>query len=225
MALEFDHLFIFTAIGAPEANRVLAIGLTEGTSSIHPGQGTSNRRIFFHNAMLEFLWIHDEREAQNPVIAPTHLWERSQYRETGYSPFGVGLRCVSPKPSSPSLPFESWAYRPPYLPSTLQFDVASHTIANEPMIFVIPFEGTRPDTLPPDRAQPLHHAIGFREITNIHIQVPSQEPFSTAIRALHAAGLITFKHGTTHLTEIEFDHGTQGHMMDFQPALPLRMNW
>ncbi|AFY78420.1 MAG: hypothetical protein IGR93_19055 [Hydrococcus sp. C42_A2020_068] len=59
MTFELDHLFICTAIGAPEADRLLSFGLTEGTPNIHPGQGTANRRFFFHNVMLELLWVLD----------------------------------------------------------------------------------------------------------------------------------------------------------------------
>jgi hypothetical protein len=62
MAIEFDHLFVFTTVNAPEVDDILASGFTEGTSNLHPGQGTANRRIFFHNAMLEFLWIADEHQ-------------------------------------------------------------------------------------------------------------------------------------------------------------------
>lgn len=55
MAFELDHLFIWTDIGAYEAERLVSFGLVEGTSNKHPGQGTTNRRFFFHNAMLELL--------------------------------------------------------------------------------------------------------------------------------------------------------------------------
>src|ERR687886_3025566 len=85
MTIELDHLFICTEAGAPEADQLVAFGLTEGTSNLHPGQGTSNRRFFFHNAMLELVWVHDEREMRSPPIAPTRLWERWKYRLTGYS--------------------------------------------------------------------------------------------------------------------------------------------
>jgi Glyoxalase-like domain len=65
MALELDHLFIFTSVGAREVEQLLKFGLTEGEPNTHPGQGTACRRFFFHNAYLEFLWVHDEQEATN----------------------------------------------------------------------------------------------------------------------------------------------------------------
>ena len=48
----------------------------EGASNSHPGQGTTNRRFFFRNAMLALLWIYDAEEAKSEPIRPTRLWER-----------------------------------------------------------------------------------------------------------------------------------------------------
>ena len=53
MSIELDHIFLLTAVGAPIADLVAAEGLTEGSSNIHPGQGTSNRRFFFENTTLK----------------------------------------------------------------------------------------------------------------------------------------------------------------------------
>jgi len=58
---EVDHVFVCTSPLAPEADRVLGIGLSEGSSNCHPGQGTANRRIFFKTTMLEFLWVEMTR--------------------------------------------------------------------------------------------------------------------------------------------------------------------
>jgi hypothetical protein len=60
MKAEFDHLFILTDIGAPAADssacakgdRLVTLGLIEGSSRNHPGQGTANRSFFFHNAIM-----------------------------------------------------------------------------------------------------------------------------------------------------------------------------
>jgi len=76
MAFEFDHLFIFTEVGAVIAEQLISFGLTEGSSNIHPGQGTANRRFFFHNAMLELLWVTNEAEAISPPIRRAHLQDR-----------------------------------------------------------------------------------------------------------------------------------------------------
>ncbi|MEG3905343.1 hypothetical protein QUB19_18465 [Microcoleus sp. B4-C5] len=113
MTFEFDHLFILTDIGAPEADRLSSFGLVEGGSRIHRGQGTANRCFFFHNAMLELLWVHHPEEAKSERIHQTRLWERSTNRNNGACPFGICL--PPPKGSEDIVAFSSWAYRPPYL--------------------------------------------------------------------------------------------------------------
>lgn len=224
MAIAFDHLFICTTANAPEVDNILALGFTEGTSNSHPGQGTTNRRIFFRNAMLEFLWVVNEAEVRSPNIASTHLWERWQYRQTGYSPFGVVFRTVAaPDQRSSLLPFPTWPYRPPYLPSHLQIDVASHTPSVDPLLCVIPFGG-RPDALHPNHAQPLDHACGVRELTRVTITIPSQS-LSTAAQAIQATGLVTFARGNEHVAELEFDGGKQGKTVDLRSQLPLCLRW
>jgi hypothetical protein len=52
-------------------NALIELGLEEGPRNVHPGQGTSNRRFFFEQNFLEFLWVHNEAEAQSSVTAPT----------------------------------------------------------------------------------------------------------------------------------------------------------
>jgi hypothetical protein len=109
MAVELDHLFVFTSIGAPEVAPLLEWGLIEAQSNIHPGQGTDCRRVFFHNAYLEFLWVHDQQEAQSEIANPLHLVERWRYQHTGSSPFGLILRPAQPMAEQIILPFEAWA--------------------------------------------------------------------------------------------------------------------
>lgn len=219
---EFDHLFIFTAAGAPPVDRLVEFGLTEGAPNTHPGQGTACRRIFFHNGMVEFLWVRDPQEVQSELIAPTRLWERFQYQQTGYSPFGLCFRSVG---LGGKLPFETWAYRPPYLPDTLQIDVAQNASRpHEPMLFSIPFGG-RPDRYPAERQQPLNHPLGFREITGLRIGLPLAGAKSTALQAIEQDGFVSFVNNEEHLAEVTFDRAKAGRSVDFRPALPLRFHW
>lgn len=153
MAFEFDHLFILTDIGAPEVDRLSSLGLVEGASRIHRGQGTANRCFFFRNAMLELLWIHDPEEAKSEQIHLTRLWERWTNRNDSASPFGICLRPTTD--STDKIAFSSWAYQPPYLPETISIAVATNShILTEPMLFQIPF-GKRPDQYPVEKSQPL----------------------------------------------------------------------
>lgn len=221
MNIEFDHLFICTAIGAPEIELLLDLGLSEGQPNRHPGQGTANRRIFFHNAFLEFLWVHNEAEARSEVIQPMGLWERWQYRQSGASPFGLALRSTG----RTSLPFETWAYRPPYLPPSLQIDVAENSVhLGEPLLFHIPFGG-RPDTFSSEQRQPLVHPAGIKTITNLQLSLPQTRPVSPALAAIEEAGWAQFRLSQALLAEVTFDQGQQGRSADFRPALPLVCRW
>jgi hypothetical protein len=107
MALELDHLFVLASPGAPEAERLRALGLSEGSRNVHPGQGTANRRFFFENAMLELIWVENAEQARSSLVAPTRLWERARWRESGALPFGICLRDSAGGP--PELPFATLA--------------------------------------------------------------------------------------------------------------------
>jgi hypothetical protein len=74
--LVLDHLILLCATGAPEAEALVDLALTEGPSSTHPAQGTANRRFFFQNAYPEPVWINDELEARSEMTRRTQLWER-----------------------------------------------------------------------------------------------------------------------------------------------------
>ena len=45
--VEVDHVFVSASVGAPEGDRLLDLGLLEGSPNRHPGQGTANRRFFW----------------------------------------------------------------------------------------------------------------------------------------------------------------------------------
>lgn len=225
MLLEFDHLFVCTSIGAPEVDALVALGLTEGPPNTHPGQGTANRRIFFRNAMLEFLWVVDTAEVRSPRIAPTQLWQRWQYQQSGFSPFGIALRRADDQRASPAAwPFATWSYRPPYLPGDLDFRVASNTTAVEPWVVVIPFDRHQA-SLPAAQRHLLDHASGFRDLTAVTISLPQQAPLSPAVQTLHDAGVITCRRADEQLAVIEFDGGTQHQEVDLRPGLPLAVRW
>jgi hypothetical protein len=224
MAVVLDHLFICTLPGAPEAEQLVALGLTEASNSIHQGQGTSSRRFFLRNAMIECLWVHDEQEARSALIRPTHLWERWRYRGTGASPFGIALRPDASEASpAPAAPFESWAYKPPYLPEPWSFAIGQNaSVIEEPLCFYMPF-GRRPDTVVPEHRRPLEHPLRCQELTALRLTLPHTLPVSPVLHTLAQLGIASFSWGPEHLAEVVLDEGAQGQRVDFQPALPLIM--
>jgi hypothetical protein len=223
MAFEFDHLFICTDIGACEADRLISFGLVEGSSNTHPGQGTANRRFFFHNAMLELLWVHDAEEAKSEPIRLTRLWERWTNRKDSACPLGVCLRSATA--NGDTVAFSSWAYCPPYLPETLSIAVGTNSdVLTEPMLFQIPF-GKRPDQYPAEKAQPLEHRVGLREITRVELVSPAANNPSLEFQAVIDTNQVKLRVGAEYCVELGFDGEVQGHRVDFRPGLPLIVSW
>ncbi|MBW4550658.1 MAG: hypothetical protein KME35_06050 [Aphanocapsa sp. GSE-SYN-MK-11-07L] len=223
MAFELDHLFIWTDIGAYEAERLVSFGLMEGASNTHPGQGTTNRRFFFHNAMLELLWIHDPEEARSELIRPTCLWERWTHRNDGACPFGICLRPVIG--SDDTVAFSSWAFYPPYLPKTISIEVGKNSdVLTEPWLFQTPF-GQRPDQYSVEKSQPLDHSIGLCEITRVELVSPAVNHLSPELQSVVNTKQIKLRGGAEYCIELGFDREVQGKRVDFRSGLPLVISW
>jgi hypothetical protein len=218
---EVDHLFVCTEVGAPEAERFVAFGLTEGEPNVHPGQGTANRRFFFRNVFLELLWVSDPAEAQSELVRPTQLWQRWSQRRSGASPFGVLLRPTHP--GTEGVPFPCWEYKPPYLPSPRVIHLGEGVPLSEPSWGYLAFS-RRPDAPERPRHQPMAHGAGFQEVTHLHFTSPAADSPSAAARAV-AGAAVALEPGPEHLLEITFDGGVRGKSADFRPALPLVFRW
>lgn len=222
-SFEFDHLFICTDRNALVGDRLVSAGLVEGSSNIHLGQGTANRRFFFHNAMLELLWVHDRQEAQSEAIARTLLWERWANRNSGGCPFGLCLRPANGKLDN--VAFSSWAFRPPYLPETLSIAVGTNSDdLAEPMLFQTPF-GKRPDRFAAEKTQPLNHLLNLREVTRVEFISPAASRPSPELQAVLETGQVQLRAGDEYCIELGFDGGKQGQQVDFRPQLPLVFSW
>jgi hypothetical protein len=224
MSVELDHVFICTSAGAPEADRLVEFGLTEGSPNRHPGQGTANRRFFFQNAFLELLWVEDPAEVQSELVRRTGLWERWSRRGSGVSPFGVGFR--RGPAGGRTVPFPAWEYWPPYLPVPLAIHMAGNSeVMTEPLLFYLAF-GRRPDADDPARRQPRVHAAGLQAITRLRIGLAQGGGTSPELRAAEEAcpGL-SFASAGEDLMEVSFDGERKGQAVDFRPALPLVLRW
>ena len=158
------------------------------------------------------------------ACARPHLWERWRYRGTGASPFGIALRPDASEASpAPAAPFESWAYKPPYLPEPWSFAIGQNaSVIEEPLCFYMPF-GRRPDTVAPEHRHPLEHPLRCQELTALRLTLPHTLPVSPVLHTLAQLGIASFSRGPEHLAEVVLDEGAQGQRVDFQPALPLIM--
>lgn len=221
--IQLDHVFVFTPPEANISSRLIANGFLEGSRAVHPGQGTTNRRFFFDNSYLEFIWSTNETEMRSPAIQATKLWERSNWKNSGYSPLGVGLRFA--KGIESTLPFPSWEYKPPYLPPNVPIHVADNALfPHEPFVFLYPL-GVRPDSKAISTREPLIHPNGAKEVTSVKITMPVDNRYSEAVSSLNELGLTTFLEGPEYLMELILDHGRQGGVLDLRPDLPLMLKW
>ena len=141
MAVQLDHVFICCDVGAPEAQALLKLGLIEGARNTHPGQGTANRRFFFKGGFIELLWVANPAEAQSELAAPTRLWPRWAGRRSGSCPFGIAFSPAGAQVVPP--PFETWDYRPGYLPAGKSIRFARATPLQEPELFYLAWPNTR----------------------------------------------------------------------------------
>jgi hypothetical protein len=223
MAFALDHLFVFTSLGAPVADRLVSFGLIEGSGNVHRGQGTANRRFFFQSSMLELMWVRDEDECRGEAIAPTGLAERAQFRLTGASPFGVCLRPSADTAMPTTLPFEAWSYRPPYLPEGLEIPVARTPVA-EPLLFTTPI-GHRPQGATKVRREPTEHVNGLRDISRVRITLGGDTPPSPSLQVVEQLESIAFVRGDEPLMELSFDRELRGESLDLRPEVALVLRW
>ncbi len=219
-AIVVDHLFINASVGAPEADRLIALGFREGSSNVHHGQGTRNRRFFFHNFMLELLWVDDSfAESNDQGVRRTRLLDRWKDRDA--CPFGI---CLLPLTldAGATPPFAAWQYRPPYAPGTA-IQVASDATLEEPMWFYL--DSITPAEMKSVRSKErMEHPLGMRELTGLRVLMPTM-PISQAAEVARRSGLVEFATGPEYLAELTFDGGESGGLADLRPELPLVIRW
>lgn len=219
MFLDLDHIFVFVESEAPEAQALREFGLTEHIRRVHEGQGTSNVIFSFDNAFLELIWVHDVTEIRSPTIAPTHLWERSQWKSNGASPFGIAVRLAEGEEHPP---FSCWGYQPPYIPEGHSIPIAANSEDfTEPLIFCSPRKRVTPQDI---EDHPKHQFQG-RRISGLKLQQPRRKSKSEALWQLTEDKLLRIETGDTFHLTLEFDDATQGEIHDFSTELPLSFAW
>ncbi len=214
-----DHVFVLCAEGAPEAEALTGLGFREGSGNTHPGQGTACRRFFFEHLYLELAWVHDAAEARSPASLPTRLFERWSLRHTRASPFGVILRNAGSGPAEP--PFPTWPYRPSYLPAGFAIDVAVGTRLCEPELFYFR-QPRRPEDLAHEPRTPTQARL---EVAAVTIGIPEPGPWTEGLRAVEAAGFVSFEAAAEHLLEIDFGPEPRRNSADLRPNLPLVLRY
>ena len=190
------------------------LGFTEGSGNTHPGQGTANRRFFFDNFMLEFLFVSDHEEVQSERTRRTRLWDRLERQDPEVSPFGIIF-----KPSggeAPAAPFPTWPYTPAYLPPGLAMEVGEGTSLYEPELFYLPFMNRARIR----GSETTLHALPIRRVLSLSIGVTRLDRLSGPSCSVREHGLLDYFDSPEPVMEIVFE-GTVGSRFDLRPRLPL----
>ncbi len=106
--LELDHVFIVVPPGGAEAIEALRqSGITVDTEVIrHEGQGTASVSALFENAYIELLWVDSSVAVDSAHYLDIIAFRRAAaWRETGSSPFGIGLHLLSGDASDLRVPY------------------------------------------------------------------------------------------------------------------------
>jgi hypothetical protein len=214
MPLQLDHVFVCCDAGAPEAAVLLEHGIREGTSNVHPGQGTANRRFFFDNGFLELLWVTDPAEAQNPLTRRTRLWERWSGRASGACPFGVAFRPSGAEVDAP--PFPVWSYKPIYLPDGRHILFADVADLREPELFYLAW----PATVSSTGVNSTQHPVPLQSLVSVNVGLPYTAPLSDAASAALSAGLVVFHESASYELIMKFESPVEV-LLDLRPVLPV----
>jgi len=213
MNIELDHFFILTDPGASQADLLSGIGLIEGPRNDHPGQGTANRRFFFSNTALEFLYVSDADEAAHGHGSRLRFPDRTQ--NTSASPFGLIVRATS---ESTDVPFPGWRYCPEYFRSDQCFHVGENSdLLEEPLCICMPLDMP----LPEDQ---LRLANPDMTVTELRLSVPIVQP-SLTLEAIADCEGISLRLNEPHRLELVFNEEEEGKSIDMTPDLPLIVRW
>ena len=216
--MQLDHFFILASPGAPEADLLTEIGLIEGGSNKHPGQGTENRRFFLANSTIEFLFISNVAESVNGAGKALRLMERAI--DIDGSPFGLVTRCIADCSNSSTVvpDFPAWQYFPDYFPKPMCFYVGENSDNfTEPLCICMP------PALPKPKKAPEPNNSGW-SLTELQISIPG-EGASAALSAFADCDLVNIRFNEEHRMKIVLNNARTGNSKSFIPELPLTIEW
>jgi len=195
-----DHIFIFSDKAGEEADELKALGFKEGSSRVHPDQGTRNRKFYFQNFFLEILWVHDEDELKNGRASQTGLFERWKFASSNYSRFGLGL--VN-DPSGDPLFLNSEKYFPAYFPEDLSIEYVNEK--ELPWLFRLPFKGKTFDA----GNEPINHVNNVISLAEVEFGITDLVINTNLITQLNELEHIKFRSSNTNTLVLTFDEHQQ----------------
>ncbi len=225
-ALVLDHAWIAVRENGPERQMLETAGFRFApTINAHEGQGTASATIEFENGFFELIWPDDDVPvAGSGAIGKERFASRADWRRTGDSPFGIGLRRTATTP--PAFPFETWSVTSAWMGEGRSIEMLSPRGSRTVTLFIasqgvdeaanraaIAAGGTA--------AEPFLHGNGARRITGLRVTAPSQAALPPAASFVNLSGAAELRVGGEWLMELELDHGAQNQEVDLRPRLPL----
>jgi len=214
--MNIHHIFIFTDHSENAAEQLIKFGFTEGSSRIHTGQGTSNRKFYFDNFFLEIIWKHNEDEINSDLTKPTGLWQRANFKANDFSPFGL---CLVNSIETDQLFKTAFKYKPSYLPDSMAIDVLSNEDhPTLPWTFRLPFKGQMNQL-----GEPTIHKNGIQNLSKVcfeHRHVGDNQ----FLKYFDLDKNIEFISSSRNWLKLTFDNGKQGKRKDFE-ALQLTIEY
>jgi Glyoxalase-like domain len=213
--MEIDHIFIFSKNKGKEADEFLEFGFTEGSNRAHIGQGTVNRKFYFENFFIEILWVENENEIKSKLLLPTKLWERSNFENNEYSPFGL---CIVNTEETEMLFEKNIKYQPEYFPKGLEIEILNDEKNPKlPWTFRLPFKGEKKKT-----EEPILHKNGINILTKTEFKIPIIEDKFTMLFKKERD--IKFENNNEINLTLTFDKNRNGKEMKFE-KLPLTIKY
>ena len=158
--MQVDHIFICTGESGKVADALVSFGLLEGSSRVHKGQGTRNRKFYFDNFFLEILWVHDESEIKSEATNVMGLWQRTEHAQTGFSPFGL---CLVNTDETEALFAKALKHQTDYFPKGMLIDIIKNDQQGDlPWTFRLPFKGQKKY-----ENEPTLHKNGISTLTKV----------------------------------------------------------
>lgn len=226
-----DHVWIMVSPGAPERKALVERGFTIARAeNRHEGQGTASITVEFQNGFLELLWLDETVPiAPGREVAVDKFRKRTQWRSTGWSPISVGLHRTAA--TDAPLPWPVWKIEGlSWLPEHSSIEMLTPrdkgTAVN---LFVSPRDLNVDERRNLEiiraggpAALDFKHANGTRRITGMKVTAPNAAGFEGPPTAdLERMGVLRFAVGESWLLQLTLDNGAQGKRGDFQPTLPL----
>jgi hypothetical protein len=223
--LEFDHIWIAVSPNAAERRALERAGFHISPDvNRHDGQGTASITVEFENAFVELIWV-DRGVPVTPELqrVTEKFRQRSAWRTSGWSPFGIGLRRTGS--GNTALPVPTWPVTAAWLPRGSAIEMLTpRDDTTSPSMFISPAALSDPMQQAARFAR-FGHSNGVHRITGVRLLTPAAYQPISALQFLETANVLSVATAAEWTVELTFDSGAQHKQRDLRPDLPLVIHY